>query len=131
MQCKCLERIVAYDPAIRRDDSDHNTMTFDDMLSLGAHASSACHEEVEKRRTSSKEDDTATLIYTSGTTGEPKGAELSHRNFNTIIAIHNIRLTMLSDTDTSLSFLPLSHIFEGVDILLPVPRHAHHHQRQS
>ncbi|MFA6032978.1 MAG: class I adenylate-forming enzyme family protein, partial [Myxococcota bacterium] len=26
-------------------------------------------------------DDTATLIYTSGTTGRPKGAELTHRNF--------------------------------------------------
>lgn len=68
--------------------------------------------EVERRREAATPDDIATLIYTSGTTGEPKGAILTHGCFNAAMEIHRERLTMLSDRDSSVSFLPLSHIFE-------------------
>ncbi len=55
--------------------------------------------------------DRASIIYTSGTTGEPKGTILSHGNFMT-----NVRQCLealeLLPTDVSLSFLPLSHVFE-------------------
>lgn len=53
----------------------------------------------------------ATIIYTSGTTGRPKGVMLSHHNilFDTYAAL----LTCpVSEKDTMLSFLPLSHTFE-------------------
>ncbi len=55
--------------------------------------------------------DLASLIYTSGTTGEPKGVMLNHTNFIHVLEIHDIRLSV-SSKDISLSFLPLSHIFE-------------------
>lgn len=54
-------------------------------------------------------DDLATLIYTSGTTGEPKGVMLTHGN---IAANQNIAAEGFSfnETDTCISFLPLSHV---------------------
>jgi long-chain acyl-CoA synthetase len=57
--------------------------------------------------------DLATIIYTSGTTGEPKGVMLSHENFTSNVRSIAKGLPIRS-TDTSLSVLPLSHIFERV-----------------
>lgn len=109
--CPSVEKIIAYDPSIKAVPGK-DILTFAQILQLGAAASPDSVAEVEHRRTSTTEDDLATLLYTSGTTGEPKGAELTHKCFNTAIRIHRIRLTMLSDNDDSLCFLPLSHIFE-------------------
>jgi len=53
----------------------------------------------------------ATIIYTSGTTGLPKGAMLTHANLVSNVLSVLRRLT-LSPSDSCLSFLPLSHIFE-------------------
>lgn len=58
-----------------------------------------------------KEDDIASLIYTSGTTGNPKGVALSHRNLVSNM-ITCAKLVPISDTDSSLSFLPLSHVLQ-------------------
>jgi long-chain acyl-CoA synthetase len=55
--------------------------------------------------------ETATLIYTSGTTGKPKGAMLSHDNFYSNVT-SALELIDLGPSDTCLSFLPLSHVFE-------------------
>ncbi|WP_255192633.1 AMP-dependent synthetase/ligase [Natronobeatus ordinarius] len=67
-------------------------------------------------------DDLASLIYTSGTTGEPKGVQLTHRNFrsnvNQIRARYGPRPDKdeelpVIDTDTqTVSYLPLAHVFE-------------------
>lgn len=55
-------------------------------------------------------EDLATLIYTSGTTGKPKGVMLPHRCFTSLI--EDIRRTIpITDQDTLLNFLPLSHVF--------------------
>ena len=68
-------------------------------------------------------DDPASLIYTSGTTGKPKGAVLSHRNFLSNVTQCYKRFgprpdksetgaPVIDDETTTLSFLPLAHVFE-------------------
>ncbi len=109
--CPTLKQIITFDH-IQTDCDDVTTMTFDSFIALGNHSSDDCRAEIRRRRDGAVPDDIATLIYTSGTTGEPKGAILPHSCFDAAIEIHQQRLTMLSENDTSLCFLPLSHIFE-------------------
>jgi long-chain acyl-CoA synthetase len=53
----------------------------------------------------------ATLIYTSGTTGPPKGVMLSHENLAWTGKVAR-ELVGATETDVTLSYLPLSHIAE-------------------
>lgn len=106
-----LTQIIAVDH-VERDKDDDTTLYFTQLVELGEKASAECRNDVAQRSNAAAPDDIATLIYTSGTTGEPKGAILTHANFDAAIEMHQVRLTMLSDKDTSMCFLPLSHIFE-------------------
>lgn len=110
--CPRLERIVTFGDTIEPEADDRTTLSFKSLLALGEASSELCRAEVRRRTTEAQPDDIATLIYTSGTTGEPKGAVLTHSCFDAALEIHRERLTTLSEADTSLSFLPLSHIFE-------------------
>jgi long-chain acyl-CoA synthetase len=57
------------------------------------------------------DDSLATIVHTSGTSGQPKGVMLSHRNI--VSNVHAALTTLrVGPDDVSLSFLPLSHIFE-------------------
>ena len=59
-------------------------------------------------------DDVCTIVYTSGTTGEPKGAELAHRNL-VDISRAILQVFPLGPDDSTLSFLPYSHVFERIN----------------
>ncbi len=66
---------------------------------------------LEEIKHSVKPDDLVSIIYTSGTTGLSKGVMLSHKNFiSNVLALQHC--FNLDNTDTALSFLPLSHVYE-------------------
>src|SRR3989344_6803004 len=58
-----------------------------------------------------KGDDIFSIIYTSGTTGRPKGVMISHANLLSNI-LASLKSIIVRPDALSLSFLPLSHIFE-------------------
>jgi len=74
-------------------------------------ADQADEAELQRLREGIKPDDLCTIIYTSGTTGDPKGVMLSHRNI-----VYNVetmrKLIPIKAGQKTLSFLPVSHIFE-------------------
>ncbi|MBM7080049.1 AMP-dependent synthetase/ligase [Micromonospora humida] len=69
-------------------------------------------EEIERRRTSVRAADVATIIYTSGTTGRPKGCVLTHRNMYADIAnAVPVLPNLFRPGASTLLFLPLAHAF--------------------
>lgn len=83
-------------------------------LAQRAHGQSMDAEIWQRKIDAVRREDLATLIYTSGTTGNPKGVMLSHNNICTSIQV--VRETLpITETDTFLSFLPLSHVYERVN----------------
>ena len=73
--------------------------------------------QLEPFKAAVEPDDLLTLIYTSGTTGQPKGVMLTHHNIVSNIEgiVEAESLPLLSD-ERALSFLPLCHIYERMDV---------------
>jgi len=86
-------------------------LTFNDVLELGKKTDEKNPNLFKEIALSITPEDIASIIYTSGTTGVPKGVMLTHRNF-----VSNVTtcapLFQISEKDTVLSFLPLSHVLE-------------------
>ncbi|HOT97252.1 MAG TPA: AMP-binding protein [bacterium] len=59
---------------------------------------------------SAKEDDTVVILFTSGSEKDPKGVQLTHRNFSCNIT-DLIQVFQLSEKDRFMGVLPLFHVF--------------------
>lgn len=107
-ECSEVKKIIVFDKAVKI--SDHNqSMYWDEFIEMGK--VSRLGKEFDARFESAELDDLATLIYTSGTTGEPKGVMIDHNNITSVLRSHDIELDF-NDEEVSLSFLPLSHVYE-------------------
>ncbi len=107
-----LKIVVFKNDQLELNADDTITIFWDDFVRLGMTASEEVAQEVERRKAEGLPEDMATLIYTSGTTGEPKGVAITHANYDACIEMHLKLLTRITDADLSMSFLPMSHIFE-------------------
>ena len=70
--------------------------------------------EMNSRLAKIQPDDICTIVYTSGTTGDPKGVELAHRCL-VDISRAILKVFPLGPDDSTLSFLPYSHVFERIN----------------
>jgi long-chain acyl-CoA synthetase len=104
-----LERIIFFDEAAG-DDIERST-ALESLERKGQERSLNKPAAFTAYLKAIRPDDLATIIYTSGTTGEPKGVMLTHSNFISNVLSITGGLP-ISSTDTALSVLPLSHIFE-------------------
>ena len=102
-------------PPVGMEEHPGETLPFADLLARGKAApldtAAYC-----SRWQAVTPDDVASLVYTSGTTGDPKGAMLTHGNFAANIdgSLEHYKGggEPVTDADTFLSFLPLSHAYE-------------------
>ena len=107
-QCPSLQKIILFDDHIQLKEQKYS-IHWTDFLALGNN--DALDEELQQRIDSRDLSELFTVIYTSGTTGEPKGVMLTYENLAYQMLGHSQRLEV-DDTDSSLSFLPLTHVYE-------------------
>lgn len=87
-------------------------ISFEEILQTRERITPEINAQISEIRTSLLPSDISSLIYTSGTTGTPKGAMLSHNNFVENVKVCLQQIPVIDETETFLSFLPLSHVFE-------------------
>ncbi|MFN0278831.1 MAG: AMP-dependent synthetase/ligase [Pyrinomonadaceae bacterium] len=106
--CKSIEKFILFEA---NETDDERVISFAQLQVAGANLKTENPNLCKELRSAIKATDIATLIYTSGTTGEPKGVMLTHRNLISN-AIDASEKYAFGGRDTSLSVLPLSHVFE-------------------
>ncbi|MGI9625551.1 MAG: AMP-binding protein, partial [Longimicrobiales bacterium] len=97
-------RIVVFDESAKSSD----VLSWSELLEFGTDEPL---ESFRARALEAQPHDTATLIYTSGTNGNPKGVMLTHNNLYSNVWASS-QILAANPNDASLSFLPLSHVFQ-------------------
>ncbi len=114
--CKALQYIIPafkdYEKVTIPADVQVEVISFADILALKHQVTAAEKAEIDQCRKLVLPDDVSSLIYTSGTTGTPKGVMLTHSNFVENVKVCLQQIPVIDETETFLSFLPLSHVFE-------------------
>ncbi len=108
-ECAQPIQVVVFDPP---DELPDGVVSWETFLSGGEEQARAWSDDAFRNRALQAEpDDIATILYTSGTTGDPKGVMLTHDNVSSNVRACSTVLPIGSD-DLTVSFLPVSHIFQ-------------------
>ena len=125
-----LSAMVIMDPAAdaagEENGSGHEELSLAEATDRGHRrlmSEDGLGRKYKERATAIAPDQLATIIYTSGTTGEPKGVMLTHGNVASNI-VDGSTVVLVHPEDVALSFLPLSHAFERMVVLLYLYRGA-------
>ena len=100
-----VELVVIMDGVEKLD--HEKIITWSEFIAKG---STVDESEINARNDSIQPDDTSSLIYTSGTTGNPKGVELSHKNW-TFELDSVLTIMKFNQGELYVSWLPLAHVF--------------------
>ena len=100
-----VETVVLLD-GIEKIDGD-KIITWEEFIDKGK---SIELDNVMRRMETINDDDTASIIYTSGTTGNPKGVELTYKNFEFELDCL-ISFLKYDQGDKFISWLPGAHVF--------------------
>lgn len=110
---KSLEKIIIFDPKVKKNEGDHLSIYFDDLIrnELEGTLDPELVAEYRKRQAEANFSDLANILYTSGTTGQSKGVMLTYGQYHEGFRVNDAVLP-LSENDVFLNFLPYTHIFE-------------------
>ncbi|HKC63117.1 MAG TPA: long-chain fatty acid--CoA ligase [Pyrinomonadaceae bacterium] len=106
--CPSLEHVIFFDGSGAKD---KGALTLAELEERGRVLSEERPSLSEELTGAVLPEDLATIIYTSGTTGEPKGVMLTHSNIVSNVIDCSDHLAF-GESDTVLSVLPLSHVYE-------------------
>lgn len=106
-----IQHVLLMEPA---RGGDENILSWTAQVENGRQNLSYHRESFEQRLRDTKPSDIATIIYTSGTTGRPKGVVITHTQIMSEVG-DTFPLLGVSPDDTSLSFLPYSHILGRIE----------------
>jgi long-chain acyl-CoA synthetase len=111
-RCPALKKVVVMEAsAVATPHPD--VISYATLLETGRTAAADNPGRFESLADAVQPADLATIVYTSGTTGVPKGAMITHKNIMAVLlALDAIEPKFATDTDCTVPFLPLSHVFE-------------------
>lgn len=110
-ECKTLKRIIIFDEHVVLNPDDRTSKFFSEFVRLGDSMPNETKAKVCTRE--AVPSDLALIIYTSGTSGRSKGVQIMHSNLMHQMQAHANAIPVYGPSETSISFLPLSHVFEN------------------